>query len=73
MTSSSDEGSVEANSDGDNPPMDTSRKDNDDAEKSGEDDTNAEESDDKDSVVEESNEQEEDSGITPEARSKRWF
>ncbi|MCE0480734.1 hypothetical protein HAX54_037836 [Datura stramonium] len=36
-------------------------------------DTNAEESSDKDSATEESNEQEEDSGITPEARSKRWF
>ncbi|MCD9645708.1 hypothetical protein HAX54_034845, partial [Datura stramonium] len=30
-------------------------------------------SSDKDSGAEESNEQEEDSGITPEARSKRWF
>ncbi|MCD7452537.1 hypothetical protein HAX54_017366 [Datura stramonium] len=69
----SDEGSTEADSDGDNPPTDTLGKGNDDADKLGEDDTNAEDSSDKDSVVEESNEQEEDSGITPEARSKRWF
>ncbi|MCD9558374.1 hypothetical protein HAX54_015724 [Datura stramonium] len=64
----SDEGSAEADFDGDNPPVDTSGKGNDDADKSGEDDTNAEESGDKDSAAEESNEQEEDSGITPEAR-----
>ncbi|MCE5167049.1 hypothetical protein HAX54_035137, partial [Datura stramonium] len=69
----SDEGSAEADSDGDNPPTDTSGKGNDDAEKSREDDTNVEESSDKYSTAEESNEQEEDSGITPEARSKRWF
>ncbi|MCD9638373.1 hypothetical protein HAX54_022312 [Datura stramonium] len=51
----SDEGSAEADSDGENPPADTLGKCNNDAEKSGEDDTNAEESGDKDSVAEESN------------------
>ncbi|MCE3215334.1 hypothetical protein HAX54_001954 [Datura stramonium] len=71
--SESDEESAKADFDGDNPPADTSRKGNDDAEKSGEDDTNAEDSGDKDSAAEESNEKEEGSGITPEARSKRWF
>ncbi|MCE0481323.1 hypothetical protein HAX54_039002 [Datura stramonium] len=67
----SDEGSDEAESDGDNPPVDNAEKGNDDAEDSGDDDTNAEESGDKDSVVEESNEQVEDSdpATTPEART----
>ncbi|MCD7469414.1 hypothetical protein HAX54_008459 [Datura stramonium] len=68
--SESDEGSDEAEYDGDNPPADNARKDNDDAEESGDDDTNAEESGDKDSAAEETNEQVEDSepGTTPKAR-----
>ncbi|MCD9645356.1 hypothetical protein HAX54_034212 [Datura stramonium] len=68
-----DEGSHEAESDGDNPPSDNVGKGNDDDAQSGEGDTNVEESSDKDSNAEESNEQEENSGIIPEARSKRWF
>ncbi|MCE3214737.1 hypothetical protein HAX54_053174 [Datura stramonium] len=52
----SDEGSAEAESNGDDPPTDTLGKGNNDAEKPGEDDTNAEESGDKDSATEESNE-----------------
>ncbi|MCE5166535.1 hypothetical protein HAX54_021499, partial [Datura stramonium] len=68
----SDEGSEEDESDGENPPTDNTGKGNDDVAQSGEGDTNVEESNDKDSGVEESNEQGEDSGITPEAKSKRW-
>ncbi|MCE5165877.1 hypothetical protein HAX54_012778, partial [Datura stramonium] len=69
----SNEGSDEAESDGDNPPADNTGKVNDNDAQSGEGDTNVEESSDKDSGAEESIEQEEDSGITPEERSKRWF
>ncbi|MCD7469969.1 hypothetical protein HAX54_009464 [Datura stramonium] len=57
----SDEGSDEAESDGDNPPTDNAWNGNYDAEESGDDDTNAEEFDDKESATEESNEQVEDS------------
>ncbi|MCD7473610.1 hypothetical protein HAX54_015558, partial [Datura stramonium] len=69
----SDEGIDEAESDGDNLPTNNARKGNDDDAQPGEGDTNAEESSNKDSGAEESNEQGEDSGFTPEARSKRWF
>ncbi|MCD7453014.1 hypothetical protein HAX54_019271 [Datura stramonium] len=69
----SDEGGDEAKSDGDNPPADNAGKGDDDPAQSGEGDTNAEESSDKDSGAEESIEQEEDFGITLEARSKIWF
>ncbi|MCD9637628.1 hypothetical protein HAX54_021030, partial [Datura stramonium] len=73
MTSPSDEGSAEADSNGDNHPADTSWKGNNDAEKAGEDESNVEKSNDKYSASKLSNEKEEDSGITPEARSKIWF
>ncbi|MCD9640489.1 hypothetical protein HAX54_025828 [Datura stramonium] len=71
----SDEGSDEAESDGDNPPADNAEEDNDDAEESSDDYTNTEESSDKESTAEKSNEQVVDSepATTPEARSKRWF
>ncbi|MCD9645366.1 hypothetical protein HAX54_034222 [Datura stramonium] len=71
----SNEGSDEADFDGDNPPADNLEEGNDDAEESGDDDTNAEESGDKDSAAEKPNKQVGDSepATTPEARSKRWF
>ncbi|MCD9644390.1 hypothetical protein HAX54_032588 [Datura stramonium] len=71
----SDEGSEEAEFDGESPPADNAEEGNDDAEESGDDDTEAEESGDKESAAERSNEQVGDSepANTPEARSKRWF
>ncbi|MCE0482069.1 hypothetical protein HAX54_040448, partial [Datura stramonium] len=53
----SNEGSDEAESDGDNPSVDNAEEGNDDAEESGDDDTDAEEYDDKENVVEKSNKQ----------------
>ncbi|MCD9645685.1 hypothetical protein HAX54_034811 [Datura stramonium] len=71
----SEEGGEEAESDGDNPPVDNAEESNDDAEKSRDNDTEAEVSSDKESTAEKSGKQVEDSdpATTPEVRSKRWF
>ncbi|MCE3215941.1 hypothetical protein HAX54_004144 [Datura stramonium] len=72
-----DEGSDEAEFDGDNPPTNNAEKENgnaeegnDDTEESGDNGTEAEES-----AAEQSNEQVgySDPATTPEVRSKRWF
>ncbi|MCD7455870.1 hypothetical protein HAX54_029907, partial [Datura stramonium] len=69
LPTQSDEGSDEAESNGDNPPVDNTEEGN------GNDDTEAEESGDKENAAEKSNERVGNSepSTTPEERSKRWF